>query len=83
MSWVLLFVGIALAGVAVLVALAVWLWRKTVALAAEVAQVAGQGGELMDLLAQVEVPSLQLDELDDPAPRRRGSDDDWSLSGRT
>jgi hypothetical protein len=55
--WVLLFVGIALGGLAVLAALLLRLWRKAGGLLEEVGVAADQAGELMDLLAQVGVPA--------------------------
>ena len=56
MLWVLLFVGIALGGLAVLAALVLRLWRKAGGLLEEVGVAADQAGELLDLLAQVGVP---------------------------
>ena len=59
MLWVLLFVGIALGGLAVLAALLLRLWRKAGGLLEEVGVAADHAGELMDLLAQVGVPEPQ------------------------
>ena len=53
MLWVLLFVGIALAGLAVLVVLGLRLWRGLTALLDELGTLADQAGELADLLAKV------------------------------
>ena len=51
----LLFVAIAVGGVVVLVRLLLRLWRQAQALLTELDVVAGQAGQLADLLAQVEV----------------------------
>lgn len=73
MVWVIVFVAIALGGLAMLVGYAVWLTRKTRALLAEVEVLLGRALELGDLLAQIEAP---------PEPgrarRRHSFDDDES-----
>lgn len=55
MSWVLLFVAIGIGGLAVLVYVALRLWRSARALLGELEVVAGRAGQLADLLAQIEV----------------------------
>lgn len=72
MLWVLLFVGIALAGLAVLALLVLRLWRSFGALLAEVDVAAGHVGEVADLLARIEVPG--------PGP---GGEDAWPGTTRT
>ena len=56
MLWVVVFLVLALAGLAVLVAYAVWLAHKTADLFSEVAELAGRAAQLGDLLAQIQVP---------------------------
>jgi hypothetical protein len=53
--WVLLFVAIAVGGLVVLALLALRLWRSAHALLEEVGVMADRAGELVDLLAQVEL----------------------------
>jgi len=55
MLWVLLFVGIALGGLAVLAWVGLRLWRSARGLLEELDVMAGRAGELADLLARVEV----------------------------
>jgi hypothetical protein len=66
--WVLLFVAIALGGVAVLAYLGLRVWRKTGALLGEVDVLAGRVGELADLLASVDVPYATAWSSADMAP---------------
>lgn len=53
MIWVLVFGGIALAGLVTVVAYGVWLWHKASDLFSELAMVGTRAGELADLLAQI------------------------------
>lgn len=53
MFWVLLFLGIGLAGLAVLGGLAVRLWRRSRALLDELGRASDRTGELLDLLSQI------------------------------
>ena len=57
MLWVLLFVGIAVGATVVLVALGLRVWRSARGLLEEVDVMAGRAVQLVDLLAQVEVPA--------------------------
>jgi hypothetical protein len=57
--WVLLFVVIALGGLAVLAWVALRLWRSARGLLGELDVMAGQAGQLADLLAQVGVAAAQ------------------------
>lgn len=57
MLWVLLFVGIAVAGLVLVVGHAVWLAHKTGDLFSELAVLADRGGQLADLLAQIGAPA--------------------------
>jgi len=54
--WVLVFGGIALAGLVMLVCYGVWLVHKAADLLSEVAVLAEQGGELAGLLGQITAP---------------------------
>ena len=69
MLWVLLFVGIALGGLAVLAALVLRLWRKAGGLLEELGVAADQAGHLMDLLAEVGAPPTHDEARDGWDPR--------------
>lgn len=76
MVWVWVFLGIAVAGLGMLVGYAGWLAHLTADLLSEVAVLGRRAGELLDLLGRVgavdePVPVLQ----DEPTPgaRRRSS----------
>ncbi len=56
MIWVLIFGGIALAGVIMLVAYAVWLAHKAADVLSEVGVLADRTGQLADLLSQIQPP---------------------------
>ena len=57
MFWVILFCAIALAGLVMVVCYAVWLAHKTSDVFSEVTVLGDRAGQLVDLLAQIEVPS--------------------------
>ena len=61
MIWVAVFGGIALAGLIMLIAYAVWLAHKAADVMSEVQVLADRTGQLFDLLSQVEVPDRGLD----------------------
>ena len=61
MIWVLIFGGIALAGVIMLVAYAVWLAHKAADVMSEVGVLADRTGQLVDLLSQIQAPERDLD----------------------
>jgi hypothetical protein len=54
--WVFVFGGIALAGLVMLIAYAVWLAHKTADVLSEVRVLGDRTGQLFDLLGQIEVP---------------------------
>ena len=56
MLWVVVFVVIALAGLAMLIGYAVWLAHKTADLVSEVQVLAQHGAQLADLLGQIRPP---------------------------
>ena len=58
--WVLIFGGIALAGLVMLIAYGVWLAHKASDVMSEVGVLADRAGELMDVLAQIEIPEPEL-----------------------
>jgi len=61
MLWVLIFAGIAVAGLIVAVSYAVWLWHKASDLFSEVEMLGQRVDELTALLAQIEpTPADQL-----------------------
>lgn len=64
MIWVIVFVGIGLAGLIMLISYAVWLAHKASDLFSELDMLAVRAGELGDLLAQIRVPESAL--LPDP-----------------
>lgn len=70
MLWVLLFVAIAVAGLAMVVGYAVWLAHKTADVLAEVRVLGRRAGELGELASQVGAPS-----------RPGGRDPDRDVSG--
>lgn len=53
MIWVLVFGGIALAGLITVVAYGVWLWHKASDLFSEVEMLGTRAGEFADLLSQI------------------------------
>jgi hypothetical protein len=60
MIWVIVFVGIGLAGLLMLISYAVWLAHKASDLFSELDMLAIRAGELSDLLAQITVPESAL-----------------------
>jgi hypothetical protein len=54
--WVVVFLVLAVAALAVLVGYAVWLAHKTADVLGELGQLAEQAGQLGDLLAQIQPP---------------------------
>jgi hypothetical protein len=56
MIWVIVFVGIGLAGVLMLISYAVWLAHKASDLFSELDMLAVRAGEFADLVAQIQVP---------------------------
>lgn len=57
MFWVILFCAIALAGLIMVACYAVWLAHKTSDVLSEVTVLGERAGQMVDLLAQIEVPS--------------------------
>jgi hypothetical protein len=56
MVWVIVFGGIALAGLVMLISYAVWLAHKASDVWSEVDMLAARANELADLVGQIEVP---------------------------
>ena len=56
MIWVIVFVGIGLAGVIMLISYAVWLAHKASDLFSELDVLAGRAGQLADLVGQIRLP---------------------------
>jgi hypothetical protein len=56
MIWVIVFAGIALAGLVMLISYAVWLAHKAADVWSEVDMLAVRANEMAQLLAQIEVP---------------------------
>jgi len=63
MVWVLVFGGIALAGLIMVISYGVWLWHKASDLFSELEMLGTRAGELSDLVSQIQ-PEL---------PQRPGS----------
>ena len=59
MMWVLIFAGIALAGLVTVVAYAIWLAHKASDLFSELQMLATRAEEPADLVSQVQLPSTQ------------------------
>lgn len=57
LTWVLIFGGIAVAGLITLVSYAVWLWHKASDLYSEVQMLGTRAEELAALVEQVQLPS--------------------------
>ena len=68
MLWVVVFLVLAAAGLAVLVGYAVWLAHKTADVFSELGELAERAGQLGDLLAQVQAPEPSSADRD-PAER--------------
>jgi hypothetical protein len=60
MIWVIVFVGIGLAGLIMLISYAVWLAHKASDLFSELDMLAVRAGEFADLAAQIQVPESPL-----------------------
>jgi hypothetical protein len=60
MVWVIVFVGIGLAGLIMLIGYAVWLAHKASDLFSELDMLAVRAGEFADLVAQIQVPESAL-----------------------
>jgi hypothetical protein len=60
MIWVIVFLGIGLAGLIMLISYAVWLAHKASDLFNELDMLAVRAGDLSDLLAQIKVPETAL-----------------------
>jgi hypothetical protein len=60
MVWVIVFVGIALAGLVMLICYAVWLAHKASDVWSEVSMLADRADELAQLVGQIRVPERTL-----------------------
>ena len=60
MVWILVFGGIALAGLIMLISYGVWLAHKASDVMGELGVLADRAGQLGDLLAQIEIPEPEL-----------------------
>lgn len=58
--WVLIFGGIALAGLVMLICYGVWLAHKASDVMSEMGVLADRADQLFDLLAQIQVPEAEL-----------------------
>jgi len=70
--WVWVFLGIAAAGLVMLICYAVWLAHLTADVLGEVAMLGERAGELADLLGEIGAPDDQHRDVDGrPVPGRR------------
>lgn len=75
MLWVWVFVGIGVAGLAMTVGYAVWLWHKASDLFSELEQLGVRAGELADLLASIDLAPV--------ADGGMAADGGWRSTGYT
>ena len=59
--WVIIFVAIAVAGLIMVVCYAVWLAHKTADVLSEVTVLADRGGQLLELIGQIDMPPARFD----------------------
>ena len=64
MVWVLVFLGIALAGVVMVVSYAIWLAHKAADLFSEIEMLGTRAEELVALLERIELPAAGVHEDD-------------------
>lgn len=76
MTWVLVFGGIAIAGLVMLVCYGVWLAHKASDVMSELGMLGQRGAELGELVAQIQVPASA-----DPGGGRDGDDVHSVLTG--
>ena len=58
MIWVFIFAGIALAGLVMVVSYSVWLIHKAADVMGEVRVLLDRGGQLTDLIGQIQIPQF-------------------------
>ena len=78
MVWIYVTLGVAVVGLVILGWYVLMLYRKLIAVLAELAVVADRAGQALDLVAQVEVPEALDDRFDASFPADRDHDDAWS-----
>jgi hypothetical protein len=68
--WVFIFAGIALAGLVMVVSYAVWLIHKAADVMSEVRVLLDRGGQLTDLIGQIQIPQFAefADDVDSEDP---------------
>lgn len=75
MTWVFVFGGIALAGLVMLVAYAVWLAHKASDVYSELVVLAERGGKFAEVVSQIRIDALTAEERQlarpDPRPRSK------------
>ena len=64
MMWVMIFAGIAVAGLIMLISYGIWLAHKASDVMSEVVVLGDRAGQLMELLSQVQVPERRFDAPD-------------------
>ena len=73
--WVLVFGGIALAGLVMLISYGVWLAHKAADVMGEMGVLADRAGQLVDLLAQIEIAGARArPAAGQQPPHGRGTD---------
>ena len=61
MMWVMIFGGIAVAGLIMVISYVIWLAHKASDVMSEVVVLCDRAGQLMELLSQVQVPERRFD----------------------
>ena len=78
MVWIYVTLGIGVIALVVLGWYVLRLYRKLIAVLAELTVVADNAGQALDLVAQIEVPEALDGRFDASFPTDRDSDDAWS-----
>ena len=79
MTWVMIFAGIALAGLIMVVSYVMWLAHKASDVMSEVGVLGDRAGQLMELVSQIDVPERRVaaPDLDDDALLNSNPTTEW------
>jgi len=79
MIWVVIFAGIAVAGLIMVISYGIWLAHKASDVMSEVGVLGDRAGQLMELLSQIEVPERRFDapDRDDDALLNSNPTTEW------
>jgi hypothetical protein len=80
MIWVVIFAGIAVAGLIMVISYVIWLAHKTSDVMSEVGVLGDRAGQLAELLSQIQIPERHFDgpERDDAALLHSNLTTEWS-----